>query len=91
MIGIVQNQTSMLIFEAILMEQSMYIASKIKVISEIEQMSPGWFMSFKKYHDIKQRAVCSEAGTVDQNVIWKRCLNKEFQNFNQEIFLMLTK
>jgi len=45
--GCIQNQMSMPISEAILMEQSMYIACKMKEILEKEQITRGWNTSLK--------------------------------------------
>ena len=57
------------ISEAILVEQATHIAHRIKALPETKHMTQGWIMSFKKRHDIRQRGVCGEAGTVDSNVI----------------------
>ena len=66
---VIKNQGRMPISEAVLVEQATYIAHRIKALPETKHMTRGWIMSFKKRHDIRQRAVCGEAGTVDPNVI----------------------
>ena len=55
--------------DIVLVEQATYIAHRIKVLPETKHMTRGWIMSFKKRHDIRQRGVWGEAGTVDPNVI----------------------